>query len=160
MNISEKPALRRHIAKSGRVVPLSLISLLVAGLLGAGPAHSAEGIHCLQSIDYNKLSANELDSLYQDIDVYRHADKSTSGGKCVATIDYNRLSAEELEMQYRDIGVYPYARNSAARGKNVATINYEKLSPAELERFHRDINLAAGTGVASDAKSITARADK
>ncbi len=93
MNARKKTVPCYAVNKSRHILSLSLIALLGAGALGTGPAFAADGIHCVRTIDYNKLSASELEMLYRDIDVHSFADNSANQGKCVAAIDYNKLSA-------------------------------------------------------------------
>lgn len=154
MNAHEN-AVTLYAANSRRILSLSLIALLGVVAPSTGPASAADGIHCIHTIDYNKLSASELEMLYRDIDVTQFANKSATGGKCVITIDYNKLSPEELEMRYRDIDMHHYARGSAVDGKNVATIDYNKLSSEELDRVNKGIDTVVAGAGAGKEKSMT-----
>ena len=104
--ITRKKAVRGNVVNLSRhILSLSLIALLSAGALGTGPTLAADGIRCLHTIDYNKLSASELEMLSRGIDVTQFANAGATGGKCVATIDYNKLSAEDLDRINKGIDV-------------------------------------------------------
>lgn len=157
--ITRKKAVPVHaVNKSRHVLSLSLVALLGAAALGAGPAFAADSVHCVHTIDYNKLSASELEMLYRDIDVPQVANAGAAKGKCVATIDYKKLSAEELAMQYRDIDVYSYVNHDATGTKYLAAIDYGSLSVEQLDRINKDINLVVVGDGAEKGKSMTALA--
>lgn len=157
--ITRKKAVRGNVVNMSRhILSLSFIALLGAGALGTGPAFAADGVHCIHTIDYNKLSANELEMLYRDSEVTQFANAGAAGGKCVATVDYNKLSPEELEMQYRDVNVHHYARDNATGGKNVATIDYNKLSAEDLDRVNKGIDVAIVGDEADKSQGMTALA--
>lgn len=128
---------RRHAMKPCRLFALPLIALLSAGALDPGPALAADGTRCVHAIDYDKLTANELDMLYRDVNVHEFANNAAIGGKCIAAIDYSKLSAAELDMLYRDTNVYPLAGSRVTGTKSVATTDFDKLSAAALAKLYR-----------------------
>lgn len=143
------------VNKSRHVLSLSLVALLGAAALGTGPAFAADGIHCVHTIDYNKLSASELEMLYRDIDVHSFADNSANRGKCVAAIDYNKLSAEELEMINRDINVYPFTSDGVIGTKFMATIDFNKLSAEDLDKIDKGIDVVVVSDEADNERSAS-----
>ncbi len=156
MNARKKTVPCYAVNKSRHILSLSLIALLGAGALGTGPAFAADGIHCVRTIDYNKLSASELEMLYRDIDVHSFADNSANQGKCVAAIDYNKLSAEELEMINRDINVYLFTSDGVIGTKFVATTDFNKLSAEDLDRINKGIDVVVVSDEADMDKSMAA----
>lgn len=156
MNTRKKAVPCYAANKSRHVLSLSLIALLGTGALGTSPAFATDGVHCVHTIDYNKLSANELEMLYRGIDVSQFADEGATKGKCVTAIDYDKLSVEELEMQYRGIDVYHYTKDGVTGGKYVATIDYDKLSSEELDRINKGIDMVVVGDKADLEKSMSA----
>jgi hypothetical protein len=147
--------------KSRQILSLSLVALLGAVALGTGPAFAADGMHCVHTIDYNKLSANELKMINHDIDVPQFANDAATGGKCVATIDYNKLSANELEMINHDIDVPQFANDGATMGKYLAAIDYTKLSVVELDKANQGVDFTiVYRDVVGNEKDMTARTDR
>jgi hypothetical protein len=151
MNAHKKTVPGYAVNKSRYILSLSLLALL-----GTGPAFAADAVHCVHTIDYKKLSANEVEMLYRGIEVSQFTDEGATKGKCLAAIDYHKLSAEELEMQYRGIDVYRYTKDGAAGGKYVATIDYNMLSVEQLDRINKGIDVVVVGDQADKQQNLAA----
>ena len=96
-----------------------IFSLSLIALLGTGPAFAADDVQYVHTIDYNKLSANELEMLRYGIDLFQFTDAGAAKGKCITAIDYNKLSANELDRFHRGIDLFQVADEGATKGKCV-----------------------------------------